>query len=317
MNNPECTEQCLICLENYDLKDLVKLSCNHFFCKICFFKLCHDKILSGNFSVSLVKCPKENCEKQISLEFLKGVLSKEKYEKIEDICNKNAELSCQGEKSITCPKCDIVYVIWRDADYFDCKNCKIQYCSQCYGEMIKHKSMTCKEYDENKNLSADDQDFFKSMKEKGFKRCPVCFCFVERSGGCNFIRCCSYKCNKKTTFCFLCGLSISEKEHYSHYLLSPFEEPCCKQNNIQQIMMDKTKMEQEDDESLWIKCPECKIRDGKTCTIEKGIDVHFCCCTSEKCKGKLFCLLCNKIVQDRHFDMHLKGKCIQSTCIIF
>ena len=314
----EINEICFICYNSYPNEDFLHLTCAHSYCKACFFNLWQSQITSGFLDISALKCPQEKCLKPISLEFLKGNLPNEQYLKLEDLGNKNYEILNPNEKAIKCPKCEIRFSIWRNAEYFNCASCKTRYCSHCYGEMEKHKGFTCQEYEENKNLSSEEQDFFKSMREKGFKKCPVCFCFVEREGGCNFIRCESLKCNKKTSFCYLCGMLLDAQDHYSHYEFSPWEGPCKNQKEIKEIVKDDD--DKNDEEKDLISCPGCEIRDGKICKIEKGVveNDRFCNCSSEKCKGKMYCLLCRKGVTDKNFDDHVKGDCKkEGICLIF
>ena len=85
------------------------------------------------------------------------------------------------DKSIRCPHCDIRFDRWKDADYFTCPQCKIRYCAKCSAEYEKHKDFTCEEYEENIDKTVEEQAFYKEMRSKGYRKCPGCFCFVERA----------------------------------------------------------------------------------------------------------------------------------------
>lgn len=325
--NPEpqnlISEVCLICYNSFPSSDFFYLECRHAFCQNCLFSGWHSKINSGFFDISSLKCPQYNCLKPISFEFLKTSLPNEQYSRLEDLCNSNSEvLHKNNEKAIKCPKCDIRYDIWKEADYFTCSLCKTEYCSKCFGDNQIHKGFSCDEYEKNKNESKEDISFLKMIKETGLKKCPNCQNFIEREGGCNFIRCKSNKCaNNNICFCYLCGEKIDAKQHYTHYLVSPWEGPCIKMA-LEEKTSDLNNNEKLDEKenNLTLSCPECKIDDKKTCVVERNMDEkgNFCCCRSVKCNGKVYCLLCKKVVNDKNFNEHLKGDCINGiNCIIF
>ena len=59
------------------------------------------------------------------------------------------------------------------------------------------------------------------MKEKGFKKCPWCGVFVERTEGCNFMTC---LCTKE--FCFKCGaIEIDDHKCINGCALFESDEP--------------------------------------------------------------------------------------------
>ncbi|OMJ95579.1 hypothetical protein SteCoe_998 [Stentor coeruleus] len=69
---------------------------------------------------------------------------------------------------------------------------------------------------------------------KNCKQCPKCKQFVERDSGCNFIKCRWPGCTD-SYFCFLCGIALTAKDHYSHYKLSgPFGKTCNKIDGIKE-----------------------------------------------------------------------------------
>jgi hypothetical protein len=68
-----------------------------------------------------------------------------------------------------------------------------------------------------KNLSMDDQYFLNMEKENKIKKCPNCGIYIEKTDGCNYI-----KCRCQIQFCWLCGLikyipnGCNDKSHNSH-----------------------------------------------------------------------------------------------------
>ena len=300
------TQICQICYNSYEKEEFLHLLCSHSFCKTCLFSNWQTKIVSGFLDITSFKCPQEGCAKPITLEFLYETLPKAQYSQLENLCNINSEVLTKDEKAVRCPKCDIRFNIWIQADYFKCPTCKTYFCSQCFEEWEKHKGISCKEYSKNKDLTPEQQAFLNDMKEKGFKQCPTCFAFVEKIGGCNYIKCLSPQCFKKNCFCFLCGEKIDKEKHYSHYYpQSPWEGPCVNQAKEKEKKVDFIK-----DEEKIVECPGCGVIDGKICNVENGlVDERFCSCVSEKCKGVMYCLLCKKKVSNENYDQHSKGDC--------
>ena len=60
--------------------------------------------------------------------------------------------------------------------------------------------MTCKEYQISNRVDKNDKLFMKFVKGKKFKMCPFCKFWVEKTVGCDHMRC---KCGKE--FCYKCG----------------------------------------------------------------------------------------------------------------
>lgn len=318
---------CLICFCELEKNDSIDLECEHDFHKKCLFEYWKGQISSGTFNISLLKCPQDKCFKPINLQYLKQYITPEDYSRLEEQCNLNSEVLNKDEKAIFCRNCNLRFNIWIGADYFECPKCKITYCSQCLAENSKHKGLTCKQFAEIKDLTEEDRIFIKFMKENGYKKCPSCYAYVEKIGGCNFIRCTSNQCNKKKCFCCLCDKIIDEKEHYSHYQFSPWEGPCINQlldnpeNNQQKNDTDGDNSSNDEDKKdikNWVECPKCKVFDGKICRVENNYsqDIKFCYCTSAECDGTTYCLLCKKKVANENFDSHYQGNC-RNSCSIF
>lgn len=332
--NESREEICPICYTPILKEELIRLECSHSFNKKCLFTYWKTSLLAGSLDLKSLKCPMEKCLKPMNLLYLKQYLTAEEYLKIEEQCNKNSEVINKDEKAVFCIKCELRFNTWKEAEWFTCYKCKIQYCSQCFAEYEKHKKLTCKQYAKLRDLNEEDQLFEKVMIEKGYKKCPVCFAFIERESGCNFVKCPSLKCNKKTCFCFLCEEIINASEHYTHYIESPWEGPCINQieegikkkkineENENEKENDDNDTDQEDEDSKDIEnavlCPKCNIFDEKICRFESNFPDKwkFCNCKSKVCNGTIYCLQCKNAVTDKNYDNHIKGVC-DKQCIIF
>lgn len=101
-----------------------------------------------------------------------------------------------------CPTADckfaFIYDPEDDGARFVCPTCNKEYCLQC--RVPYHVDMNCEEYQINSTELDVDKKFLKFAKGKKYKQCPKCDFWIERSLGCNSMRC---RCG--TNFCYKCG----------------------------------------------------------------------------------------------------------------
>jgi ariadne-1 len=86
----------------------------------------------------------------------------------------------------------------------ECKSCKSQFCFECG---IEHAPALCshmKAFD--KKCAADGGNI--SWFAQNTKECPKCASFIEKAGGCNWIKCgrCTFE------FCWLCSRAMKHSE---------------------------------------------------------------------------------------------------------
>ena len=74
----------------------------------------------------------------------------------------------------------------------------MRYCLNC--RVVYHEGMSCHEYQVDSREDANDLAFMKMAKGKKFKQCTKCRFWVERSAGCD-----SMKCRCGHGFCYKCG----------------------------------------------------------------------------------------------------------------
>jgi hypothetical protein len=60
--------------------------------------------------------------------------------------------------------------------------------------------MSCKEYQASIDPDKNEQAFRDFVKGAKYKMCPFCTFWVEKSAGCNHMKC---RCGKD--FCYMCG----------------------------------------------------------------------------------------------------------------
>jgi hypothetical protein len=90
-----------------------------------------------------------------------------------------------------------------DIEYFECKQCHQYICLPCNTAAHPHTSCA-----DNKVVDkVEEAKLGEEMLKKGFKKCPWCGRYIEKTVGCNFMTC---VCKKE--FCFKCG-AIEVEDH--------------------------------------------------------------------------------------------------------
>ena len=231
---------CDICMDNEcAIEDMITLSCQpvgHRYCNDCFSGYCGSKISDALVSRNDLICPAENCKTPISIDELKAHVSDEIFCKFERFMLKNM---CQDNNWRTCPHCNEWFadIPQEDNDELQWKNvlcgllsCNKTFCGKCGQKPHKGQSdqdLTCEEYAKWIQENADiDVTMAEYLKTAAVQKCPKCKNVTElQSGSCKFTYC---RC--KARFCFLCGITLTEKEHYSHFSgpgnTGPFGKTC-------------------------------------------------------------------------------------------
>ena len=191
--------ECQICISQIDNdRDAFPLiNCEHLF-----HKKCLEQYLKTEVSQS--KCPltccDPKCRKELAAKDLKGLLSRKDYESFQNYSLQQA-LSKQGDVSwCPTPNCNYAFVFdrARDSEDFKCIKCKKEYCLDCKSDA--HKKQSCEEFKRNRDPNLLDKAFESFVKGSKFKQCPKCTMWVEKTDGCNHMRC---RCG--TEFCYVCG----------------------------------------------------------------------------------------------------------------
>ncbi|KOM57011.1 hypothetical protein LR48_Vigan11g004300 [Vigna angularis] len=200
---------CGICMDAIpDEKKFRIQNCSHIFCNGCITRHVAAKIEENR---SVVQCPNPNCKEGIELEHCGSIIPKEVFDKWGDILCEN--LVVEAEKFF-CPFKDCSALLMRDGEEVvtssECPHCHRLCCAQC--RVSWHAGMDCEEFQRSKREKGENGDSMvtKLAKKKGWRKCPNCSFYVERIAGCSRITC---RCNHK--FCYDCGSSWNNNEHYS------------------------------------------------------------------------------------------------------
>jgi len=197
--NSKQIKKCEICLENFSLLDATNyfLNCNCVLHNKCFDEMVKNAVKNNSLPV---KCP--NCGTPIHPNFIEDSLRNAnpqlfgKYDKY----SMNNFLLNNIDNYSSCPTPGCEYLFFFNPGEFDflCPWCNKRYCLNCKDEW--HKGLTCQEYKDSRNEKKLDAQFLSFVKGAKFKVCPKCKYWVEKSHGCNHMRC---RCG--ADFCYICG----------------------------------------------------------------------------------------------------------------
>jgi len=193
-------KDCPICIENLLSKDTLGLkNCIHVYHIECLETQIAQNIKDRRFPI---RCPIPACRKEISFGDIMNSLQK-RSELQQDYYQHSLKfcLESNPEEFLNCPTpdCDYAFLFDPAGPRFDCPKCKKSYCVPCKTNW--HFKQRCEEYKAKKEAQSDEV-FFKFANQKNFKKCPQCHFWIEKSEGCNHMKC--SRC--QTPFCYRCGL---------------------------------------------------------------------------------------------------------------
>ena len=238
----EPTENCIICMEDIPISHMIKLECQHSFCRICV----KDQLLAalGNVTDSIpLKCPNSatGCTHIITHDspHVKRLLSKRDYEKFEKYTLLKMHIPAGSLRHCPNQKCQMPYEfdppqpLPKEAPKREflfylqlrCFSCNTNICTFC--DDIWHPAMSCYEY--QKKLKENPDESTMNYIGKYCKKCPRCNMVVqkqqspeqelyERTTG---LSAGTYDCNHmtcttcKTDFCWTC-LGLYNTRVYYH-----------------------------------------------------------------------------------------------------
>ncbi|KAM9965713.1 hypothetical protein ACTFIR_005886 [Dictyostelium discoideum] len=223
---PIIKTRCKICWIKYDNNELIKMGeCNHQMCKHCSIRT-FEMDIERNKEIECIWCGDKIDEPLISdllgIDYKLYLENKKNGNNSNNNPNNNNNnnnnnnifnsfLLNNGKSSNLiniyweCPSCQdktLIYLNQNEENKVLCKTCNYIFCFSC--DESHNNNETCEEY-----LKKDESSLKTFIwKQSNTKRCPNCFVFIEKRGGCSFMRCA--KC--KYEFCFEC-LSVYKKFH--------------------------------------------------------------------------------------------------------
>ncbi|XP_044321003.1 E3 ubiquitin-protein ligase parkin-like [Triticum aestivum] len=202
---------CAICMETVPgaLKFIIN-SCGHAFCSSCLAQYVAAKL---DDNVCPIECPQPGCEGgTVEPESCHGIIPT-------DLLDKWGLLLCElavGSKRIYCPYLECSALLLADGEAgaaaiaeAECPHCHRLFCARC--AVPWHDGFGCDEFQKigQDERGREDLSLRRLVGREGWQRCPKCQMFVEKSEGCNYIKCrCGY------SFCYRCASELSAQNHY-------------------------------------------------------------------------------------------------------
>ena len=183
-------KECLICFDNIESPNKVRLKCGHYFCESCWVDYLKEKISNAN--VVKIKCMQHGCDIVLDNDFIKKMLegNNELIEKYDKFYNRKKMI----EKSDKIKLCPIP-----DCEGFAEKKGKNKYVKCNFGHDF---CFECGNAPHGKKKCEDmvDKEFEEWRSHKIVKRCPYCRMWTEKNEGCNHMTCveCQFQ------WCWLC-----------------------------------------------------------------------------------------------------------------
>ncbi|WJX24531.1 RBR-type E3 ubiquitin transferase [Trifolium repens] len=193
---------CEICYESKPLNDSFNIEgCTHFFCTKCTIKYIVSKLQENKV---ILNCPESGCSGVLNPQYCKPILPNN----VLNWWEKALSESVVPEKNkFYCPFYNCSALLFSDDNHYGkvieectCPHCKRSFCVKC--KTPWHKEMSCEKFQRLKH--SNDALMLDLADRKKWKECPNCRHLIEKSQGCNHMKCrCSYM------FCYQCGRGIN------------------------------------------------------------------------------------------------------------
>jgi ariadne-1 len=203
--------ECTVCLsepgEDGVVFDFPELGCGHKACRSCWTTYVNGQISEGNY---WMQCLGQGCSVSVGHSVLKMVLSESGQQQYRRLLHDALVTSTKA--LVWCPTADCGTVVKAEASAaseatlgsVECRTCRSSFCFDCG---VEHQPALCSQVKAfNDKCAKDGEDI--GWLVQNTKECPKCAAFIEKNGGCNWIKC--YRC--KFEFCWLCSRAMKHNE---------------------------------------------------------------------------------------------------------
>ena len=172
---------CAVCW--CDITEIFTTPCGHVYDRECFVNQC---LSTGDDNIP-IRClgSSGSCQAVISFTELEAALTRDQLDKLLERSFTRHVRTHPGNYQY-CPTadCDQVYEVSDDGKIFTCSTCLSSVCTKCGA--VSHEGLTCDQY---KSAILGDDAFADWKKKNDARDCPKCGCTIQKSEGCNHIRC--------------------------------------------------------------------------------------------------------------------------------
>ncbi|KZP26839.1 hypothetical protein FIBSPDRAFT_335565 [Athelia psychrophila] len=186
----------------------VKLSCGHAYCSPC---IRHFLTSASTFPLVCMG-DEDTCHAPILIPVVQRFLSLQQFTNLLEMAFiTHIDHHPQDFKYCTTPDCNQVYrsTMSDTASVIHCPSCLSGVCSACHQE--GHEGMTCAERRLHNDPEEQERLNDELAARSGFKKCPQCAVWIEKTEGCNHMEC---KCGAH--ICWMCMGIFDANSIYEH-----------------------------------------------------------------------------------------------------
>ncbi len=215
-NAPQLSEDasCPVCF--CDITDPLILPCSHTYCRSCLQHYLGSlgqptQGAAQTVAACLAELGQEAgsastaCGYEIPLEIIRSLLTPGEESRLLEVTFLS-HIHGRAQEFRYCPTadCQTIYRASTDGTLLRCPSCLARVCSTCHVEF--HEGLTCGEFKDNR--SGGEDSFRRWRDEHGVKACPGCGAGLEKSGGCNHMKC--VHCG--THMCWVCMKTFGDTD---------------------------------------------------------------------------------------------------------
>ncbi|KZP04504.1 hypothetical protein FIBSPDRAFT_1054631 [Athelia psychrophila] len=197
---------CPICYDAVTLP--IKLGCGHAYCSAC---IRHFLTSASTFPLVCMG-DEDKCHVPIPIPVFQRFLPIQQFTNLlETAFITHIDHHPQDFKYCTTPDCRQVYRCTASdtASIMHCPSCLSSVCSACHEG--GHEGMTCGERKQNNDPEEQERLNDELATQPGFKKCPQCTVWIEKTEGCNHMSC---KCGAH--ICWVCMGIFNAQSVYEH-----------------------------------------------------------------------------------------------------
>ncbi|CAH8463551.1 unnamed protein product [Dicrocoelium dendriticum] len=216
---------CDICCVCYSRDQMHCLTCEHYFCLLCWRRYLEWKVMEES-QIDRIYCPSYGCniliEDEAVFQMLTSPAVRRRFQKL--ITN---SFVLHNRALTWCPGVDCGYAARcfgpKEVHQINCTNCSESFCFSC-GQPW-HDPVRCDQLKVWLKRISDDSGT-SNWIAANTKECPKCHATIEKNGGCNHMTCRNVDC--KHEFCWLC-LDRWEPHGARWYNCNRYDEATAKQ----------------------------------------------------------------------------------------
>ncbi|KAF9529016.1 hypothetical protein CPB83DRAFT_790938 [Crepidotus variabilis] len=164
-----------------------QLGCGHTYCAGCLKHFLSSAADTKTFPLVCVGND-ATCNTPLSIPFIRRFMQPQAFQHLIDVTfTYYLEQHPQELKYCTTPDCRQVYRRQQSAQTARCPSCFKTICSSCDDDV--HDNMSCEETRLIRNPAEQERRNTELMNQSGYKQCPRCSLWIEKTEGCNHMTC--------------------------------------------------------------------------------------------------------------------------------